>query len=167
MPRPSSPVHAKASTNCPYLTLESPHHQRQHWIDAHRAATRNSAEQCSVVLPGVLAERPPGADDYNLSQIVGYASPPNACASSVSRNPLVIEADLERRSFAPALRPTLTVVRPNRHHHGIDFKNPFTMSKRRCVHLQITAVSLRRNWCLHQNWIVRSGRWWSLSGSNR
>lgn len=26
MPRPSSPVHAKASTNCPYLTLESPHH---------------------------------------------------------------------------------------------------------------------------------------------
>ena len=33
MPRPSSPVHAKASTNCPYLTLESPHHQRQHWID--------------------------------------------------------------------------------------------------------------------------------------
>ncbi len=32
MPRPSSPVHAKASTNCPYLTLESPHHQRQHWI---------------------------------------------------------------------------------------------------------------------------------------
>ena len=78
-----------------------------------------------------LAERPLGADDYNLSQIVGYASPPNACASSVSRNPLVIEADLERRSFAPALRPTLTVVRPNRHHHGIDFKNPFTMSKRR------------------------------------
>jgi hypothetical protein len=130
VPRPSSPVHAKASTNCPYLTLESPHHQRQHWIDAHRAATRNSAEQCSVVLPGVLAERPPGADDYNLSQIVGYASPPNACALSLSRNPLVIEADLERRSFAPALRPTLTVVRPNRHHHGIDFKNPFTMSKR-------------------------------------
>jgi hypothetical protein len=34
-------------------------------------------------------------DDYNLSQIVGYASPPNACASSLSRNPLVIEADLE------------------------------------------------------------------------
>jgi hypothetical protein len=31
VPRPSSPVHAKASTNCPYLTLESPHHQRQRW----------------------------------------------------------------------------------------------------------------------------------------
>ena len=29
-----------------------------------------------------------------------------------------------------ALRPTLAVVCPNRHHHGIDFKNPFTMSKR-------------------------------------
>ena len=31
VPRPSSPVCAKASTNCPYLTLESPHHQRQRW----------------------------------------------------------------------------------------------------------------------------------------
>ena len=31
MPRPSSPVYAKASTNCPYLTLENPHHQRQFW----------------------------------------------------------------------------------------------------------------------------------------
>ncbi len=31
MPRPSSPVYAKASTNCPYLTLENPHHQRQYW----------------------------------------------------------------------------------------------------------------------------------------
>jgi hypothetical protein len=31
VPRPSSPVHAKASTKRPYLTLESPHHQRQLW----------------------------------------------------------------------------------------------------------------------------------------
>jgi hypothetical protein len=31
VPRPSSPVCAKASTNCPYLTLESPHHQQQRW----------------------------------------------------------------------------------------------------------------------------------------
>src|SRR3546814_14195737 len=30
VPRPSSPVHAKASTKCPYLTLENPHHQQQH-----------------------------------------------------------------------------------------------------------------------------------------
>src|SRR3954465_3646148 len=29
VPRPSSPVHAKASTNCPYLTLENLHHHRQ------------------------------------------------------------------------------------------------------------------------------------------
>jgi hypothetical protein len=41
VPRPSSPVHAKASTNCPYLTLESPHHQRQRWIGspAHQSDT--------------------------------------------------------------------------------------------------------------------------------
>ena len=34
MPRPSSPVHAKASTKCSYLTLENPHHQRQACIKA-------------------------------------------------------------------------------------------------------------------------------------
>jgi len=31
VPRPSSPVHAKASTKCSYLTLENPHHQHQTW----------------------------------------------------------------------------------------------------------------------------------------
>ena len=35
VPRPSSPVHAKASTKCSYLTLENPHHQRQAWIRSH------------------------------------------------------------------------------------------------------------------------------------
>lgn len=57
MPRPSSPVHAKASTNCPYLTLESPHHQRQHWIDVLGTTTRNSAEQCIAVCIGVVENR--------------------------------------------------------------------------------------------------------------
>ncbi len=36
MPRPSSPVHAKASTKCSYLTLENPHHQRQVCIKTWR-----------------------------------------------------------------------------------------------------------------------------------
>ena len=45
VPRPSSPVCAKASTNCPYLTLESPHHQRQCWVGPK--ANQNSAEQQS------------------------------------------------------------------------------------------------------------------------
>ena len=45
VPRPSSPVCAKASTNCPYLTLESPHHQRQRWVNPK--ANQNSAEQQS------------------------------------------------------------------------------------------------------------------------
>ena len=40
MPRPSSPVHAKASTNCPYLTLENPHHQRQFWNSRRCGAGR-------------------------------------------------------------------------------------------------------------------------------
>ncbi len=47
MPRPSSPVHAKASTKCSYLTLENPHHQRQ-----------------ACIKPALFL----GADD-NLSQI--------------------------------------------------------------------------------------------------
>jgi hypothetical protein len=40
VPRPSSPVHAKASTNCPYLTLENPHHQRQFWNSRRCGAGR-------------------------------------------------------------------------------------------------------------------------------
>ena len=46
----------------------------------------------------------------------------------------MIEADLETLAQVSALRPTLTVVCPNQHHHGIDFKNPFTMSKRSALH---------------------------------
>ena len=33
LPRPSSPIHAKASTKCSYLTLENPHHQQQNCIE--------------------------------------------------------------------------------------------------------------------------------------
>src|SRR5918992_2465318 len=36
VPRPSSPVYAKASTNCPYLTLENPHHHRQSCLHDRR-----------------------------------------------------------------------------------------------------------------------------------
>src|SRR3546814_18999113 len=44
VPRPSSPVHAKAFTKCPYLTLESPNHQRQ-----RRAMLNKSrSEECRV-----------------------------------------------------------------------------------------------------------------------
>ena len=40
MPRPSSPVYAKASTNCPYLTLENPHHHRQSCLHDRRRSKR-------------------------------------------------------------------------------------------------------------------------------
>ncbi|MCG7350067.1 hypothetical protein, partial [Sphingomonas sp. ACRSK] len=52
------PVHAKASTNCPYLTLESPHHQRQHWISP-KADTKLGR----AVLRGMLGV------DVNLSLV--------------------------------------------------------------------------------------------------
>src|SRR3954471_23509697 len=53
VPRPSSPVYAKASTNCPYLTLENPHHQRQIWNSVSlecRAPSRGLAglERCPL-----------------------------------------------------------------------------------------------------------------------
>ncbi len=54
-------------------------------------------------------------DDYNLSQI------------------LVIEVGMgDARSMlsGPCEPAHPRFACPNRHHHGIDFKNPFTMSKR-------------------------------------
>ena len=42
---------------------------------------------------------------------------------------VVIEADLETLASA-CLAAAVRFACPNRHHHGIDFKNPFTMSKR-------------------------------------
>ena len=44
--RPSSPVHAKASTNCPYLTLENPHHQRQDWNSRRFRCRVPAARSC-------------------------------------------------------------------------------------------------------------------------
>ena len=84
MPRPSSPVHAKASTNCPYLTLESPHHQRQRWDDPK--ANQNSAEQrCRSILVWMIII------SARLSGAVTQPKPRSA--------PLVIEP---AASFPPA-----------------------------------------------------------------
>src|SRR3546814_19258542 len=52
VPRPSSPVHAKAFTKCPYLTLESPHPQRQRWAMLTKSARHSAsiaADRKSVV----------------------------------------------------------------------------------------------------------------------
>ncbi len=92
MPRPSSPVHAKASTNCPYLTLESPHHQRQHWIGLS-TDTKLGRAACVAFL-GVVKILSLCCDG---SQHVRTSNPKIASAST----------------------PTP---------HGIDLKNPFTMS---------------------------------------
>ena len=60
VPRPSSPVCAKASTNCPYLTLESPHHQRQRWATGQTGPpTRQSS-----------ASRYLGVDDLISAKLV-------------------------------------------------------------------------------------------------
>ncbi len=104
VPRPSSPVCAKASTNCPYLTLESPHHQRHHWVPPKRSPTRQSSARWPLS----------GADDYNLSQIILYDD-----VDIWSLEPLVQIADAEALTNCRS-NPRLQ----NRAPHGIDFKKP-------------------------------------------
>ena len=138
VPRPSSPVCAKASTNCPYLTLESPHHQRQHWIGISQHETRQSsvAQYLGVdVHFSALLEAP------HLS-----GQPDGTCCFR----------------FVPALAPTddPKTSCENQRRHGIDLKNPFTMSK---------SSRLAPQYCSRRADLVASsfGYWWSLSGSNR
>ena len=109
--------------------------------------TRNSAEQCPVVLPGriIALQRLcslPGADNIISARLC-------------EMNRLVSQP-------APALR--LPRSTQSRYLHGIDFKNPFTMSKRS---VSLPKPPRRRGGTvsLHQTG-YRSG-WWSLSGSNR
>ncbi len=109
MPRPSSPVHAKASTNCPYLTLESPHHQRHHWVPPKRSPTRQSSASRSLS----------GADDYNLSQIILYDD-----VDIWSLEPLV-EIALHRSALRTA---EAILVSKIEHLTASILKNPFTMS---------------------------------------
>jgi hypothetical protein len=44
-------VHAKASTKCPYLTLENPHHQRQHCVFQHKVAPDRTAIKRFLLYP--------------------------------------------------------------------------------------------------------------------
>ncbi len=109
VPRPSSPVCAKASTNCPYLTLESPHHQRHHWVPPRRSPTRQSSARWPLS----------GADDYNLSQIILYDD-----VDIWSFEPLVQSA-LHRSASRTA---EAILVSKIEHLTASILKNPFTMS---------------------------------------
>ena len=55
----SSPVHAKASTKCSYLTLENPHHQRQACIMPASCQVRTiiSARFCNARVTDPLKDR--------------------------------------------------------------------------------------------------------------
>jgi hypothetical protein len=71
-------VHAKASTKCPYLTLESPHHQRQgcqpapREIPNRRAATQTVAGADNLlsidILPVLPEPSPSPPQEVNLSK---------------------------------------------------------------------------------------------------
>ena len=121
MPRPSSPVCAKASTNCPYLTLESPHHQHQRrTILADHQLGR--ATQC-----GCQGNR------WSHAPSVTYRC---GCCLISAR---LLKRECTALLATPALRPSLR-SRPTP--RGIDFKNPFTMSKR-SVSLQHPTLARR------------------------
>lgn len=114
MPRPSSPVHAKASTNCPYLTLESPHHQRQHWIDAHRATTRNSAEQCIAVCIGVVENRSAfvvmNVRSYRSAQPCSHASLSEPTPHGIDLKKPFTMSNIGRAPIAPSLPVSTTGI---------------------------------------------------------
>jgi hypothetical protein len=89
VPRPSSPVYAKASTNCPYLTLENPHHHRQ---------------PCEGSWPACMT----GAD---ITVVWLYTDPPNARDGG--------SAQLDNQLFVysiPSLRPETATASISRTH---------------------------------------------------
>jgi len=110
-------------------------------------ATRNSAEQCSVVLPGIPQDTVL-VRMINLSQIVAAFCAPRR--SPRQKRPV------NRTGLALQIHPKAHPLCPNRYHHGIDFKNPFTMSKRKPSGFR-TAVSPRRISCLHLSGNVERG----------
>ena len=130
MPRPSSPVCAKASTNCPYLTLESPHHQHQRrTILADHQLGRATQRGCRDIVRVMPRRYPSVRVLFNLSQII------------------------KTRISTPLVEPALRLsLRSKPIPRGIDFKNPFTMSKR-SVSLQHPTLA-RRDLLSSSNWIV-------------
>lgn len=107
VPRPSSPVHAKASTKCSYLTLESPHHQRQRWApDRNPNTTRHSAAT-GWTTAGRTRSAIHGVDVNSSQPCWTWLAPDPICVGTRSARPKTYKTECL---------------------HGIDLKNPFTMS---------------------------------------
>ncbi|VXC71800.1 hypothetical protein SPHINGOAX6_40142 [Sphingomonas sp. AX6] len=143
MPRPSSPVHAKASTKCSYLTLESPHHQRQRWACTIQRSYSHSAMRCRGL------DHCPGEPSQH----------PDADVIIISALNWIARANSDDTHYATHIQ--LTIRRPKTEcRRGIDLKNPFTMSNIADGHL-VAAKPLRktqRNSFLHP-WNI--ARFWS------
>jgi hypothetical protein len=111
VPRPSSPVYAKASTNCPYLTLENPHHQRQIWNSVVVGVPGTFTRSCGPRAPPVAA--PPRRGHSQLDNLVcnsiclsrSAGEPPDrkeahAATASISRT----HSQCQRGATAPRFR---------------------------------------------------------------
>ena len=126
MPRPSSPVHAKASTNCPYLTLESPHHQQQHWITL--AGDTKLGRAVSLGFTGPCQHHYSIGRTFSVRMII-ISARLLRCAARGKTPTNHRLSELPAFSLSTSSLRCLPVAQ-SRYLHGIDFKNPFTMSKR-------------------------------------
>ena len=126
VPRPSSPVCAKASTNCPYLTLVSPHHQQQHWITL--AGDTKLGRAVSLGFTGPCQHHYSVDRTFSVRMIIISARLLRCTARSKTPTNHRL-SELPAFSLSTSSLRCLPVAQ-SRYLHGIDFKNPFTMSKR-------------------------------------
>ena len=172
MPRPSSPVCAKASTNCPYLTLESPHHQRQRWVDL--STNQNSAEQRShSILVRMIKNAQPNNLLVSICAIRSRGEPRHLLVQTDDRygidfkNPFTMS---NTRAVALSLPPKrncflfiiwilVSVSHPlapvSRSEAAPCGRASRALSVLACVRRELRSV------------VSQTAHWWSLSGSNR
>ena len=142
MPRPSSPVHAKASTKCSYLTLENPHHQRQACIKTCRLQMARRIISARYYICKCRIAAFPGLQPYDRSQRA------TAMRHGID---LKTHSQCQRRGHIPLARPQVS-LRPDLVFHPGEYSAHFFAKAAK----RILRSSLRE----------RRG-WWSLSGSNR
>ena len=187
MPRPSSPVYAKASTNCPYLTLESPHHQRQRWAKPSRGMT-NSAEQrraANLVRMIIISARL-FSDD--IAKALRTAFRQSAATPKCACEPLARSSSSQTHTATASILRTHSQCQrgsySTQHHRALarrtvslhPWKIRLAGVARRCAVSRSEAGrcgALRsagracRSARKLRLLVSTSARWWSLSGSNR
>ena len=116
MPRPSSPVYAKASTNCPYLTLENPHHHRQACLHYTASNCRRSGLSSDRYKTSGRARDPAGLGALWISQL------DNHCCDLIDR--LNVDRQPRHRFLEPIHNVKDGAEAPTAANHGSGFFIP-------------------------------------------